>query len=180
MAILRWEFLLTLQYGHSGEDQITSDVWLVTNVSGVNTLVDSIGLARGHVGLEIGLEMLYPRVVRMNIGMMFKWATPPKDDPIGLVVSLDSNGELVIGNSNIIGVVGGTPEILLNNPDEWGDKYVIDDFLRRQKYTHKGKEAYVTADNYNPNKSYQKRSRKRRLGSCHNSRDRHRKVGKAH
>ena len=93
----------------------------------------------------------------MNIGMMFKWATPPKDDPIGLVVSLDSNGELVVGSSNIIGIVGATPEILLNNPEEWGGKYVVDEFYRREKYSHKGKEAYVTSDNYNPNKGYQKR-----------------------
>tara|TARA_B100000900_G_scaffold412265_1_gene433695 strand:- start:195 stop:698 length:504 start_codon:yes stop_codon:yes gene_type:complete len=93
----------------------------------------------------------------MNIGMMFKWAKLPEDDPIGLVVSLDSNGELVLGSSNIIGVVGATPEILLNNPEEWGGKYVVDEFYRREKYTHKGKDGYVTSNNYNPNKSYQKR-----------------------
>jgi len=93
----------------------------------------------------------------MNIGMMFKWATPPKDDPIGLVVSLDSNGELVLGNSNIIGIVGATPEILLNNPEEWGGKYVIDEFYRREKWYHDGNQGYATSDNYNPNKSYQKR-----------------------
>lgn len=94
----------------------------------------------------------------MNIGMMFKWATPPKDDPIGLVVSLDSNGELVLGNSNIIGVVGGTPEILLNNPEEWGGKYVTDEFLRREKHVRNGEEVYATSTNYKANKSYQKRS----------------------
>ena len=94
----------------------------------------------------------------MNIGMMFKWAKPPKDDPIGLVVSLDSNGELVLGSSNIIGVVGGTPEILLNNPEEWGGKYVTDEFLRREKHIRDGEEVYATSPNYKPSKGYQKRS----------------------
>jgi hypothetical protein len=93
----------------------------------------------------------------MNIGMMFKWATPPKDDPIGLVVSLDSSGRLVLGSSNIIGVVSGTPEILLNNPEEWGGKYIVDEFLRREMVMHNGESVPLTSDNYNPNKSYQNR-----------------------
>ncbi len=90
--------------------------------------------------------------------MMFKWATIPTEDSIGLVVSLDSNGELVLGSSNIIGIVGGTPEILLNNPDEWGGKYVIDEFLCRKMVMHNGESIPLTADNYNPNKGYEKRS----------------------
>jgi len=93
----------------------------------------------------------------MSIGMMFKWATPPKDDPIGLVVSLDSSGELVLGSSNIIGVVFDTPEVLLNNPDEWEGKYVTDEFLRREMEMFDGKLIPKVTDNYNPNKSYQNR-----------------------
>ena len=93
----------------------------------------------------------------MNIGMMFKWATTPKEEPIGLVVSLDSNGELVLGSSNIIGIVGGTPEILLNNPEEWGGKYITDDFLRYETEMIDGELKPKVSDNYNPNKSYEKR-----------------------
>ena len=94
----------------------------------------------------------------MNIGMMFKWATPPKDDPIGLVVSLDSSGELVLGSSNIIGVVFDTPEVLLNNPDEWEGKYVTDEFLRRETHMFDGERVPKLSNNYNANKSYQKRA----------------------
>ena len=94
----------------------------------------------------------------MNIGMMFKWATTPTEDPIGLVVSLDSNGNLVLGSSNIIGVVGGEPEVLLNNPSEWGGKFVTDEFLRRETEMFDGKVIYKTTDNYSPNKSYDKRA----------------------
>ena len=94
----------------------------------------------------------------MNIGVMFKWAKIPEDDPIGLVVSLDSKGELVLGNSNIIGVIGPEPEVLLNNPDEWGGKYLVDEFYRKAKYVRKGKEGYLQNKNYNSNIDYQKRS----------------------
>lgn len=93
----------------------------------------------------------------MNIGMMFEWEKPPKDDPIGLVVSLNHNGKLVLGNSNIIGVVFDTPEILLNNPDEWEGKYVTDDYLRREMQRFNGEKVPKLIDGFDHNKSYDKR-----------------------
>lgn len=91
----------------------------------------------------------------MNIGIMFRWATIPTEDPIGLVVSLDSNGNLVLGSSNIIGIVSANPEILLNNSSEWGGKYVVDPFLRREKEMIDGQVGDKVSNNYNPNLSYE-------------------------
>ena len=45
----------------TGDQSVTSDVWLLTSVSGQNVLTDRTGLARDQAGAGIGLEGLFPR-----------------------------------------------------------------------------------------------------------------------
>ena len=45
----------------TGVDQVTADVWLVTQVSGASAVMDSSGLGRSLASLELGLETIIAR-----------------------------------------------------------------------------------------------------------------------